>query len=92
MEKRKFAILVIDDDPADAENLRRLLDEIEGWKIKILVCNDVPTGRAEALRCQVDLIFLDYLLGAETGLEVFREIRKGGCALPVIKLTGHGTE
>jgi len=92
MEKRKFAILVIDDDPADAENLRRLLDEIEGWKIKILVCNDVPTGRAEALRCQVDLIFLDYLLGAETGLEVFREIRKGGCALPVIMLTGHGTE
>lgn len=92
MEKRKFAILVIDDDPADVEILRRLLEQIEGWKIKFLACNDARTGRAEALRCQVDLIFLDYLLGVETGLEVFHEIRKGGCTLPVIMFTGHGSE
>ncbi len=92
MEKRKFTVLVIDDNPADVEILRRLLEEIEDWKIKILVCNDVQTGRAEALRCQVDLIFLDYLLGEETGLEVFHEIRKAGCTLPVIVVTGHGTE
>ena len=92
MEKRKFSILVIDDDPADVEILRRLLEQIEGWKIKFLVCNDAGTGRAEALRCQVDLIFLDYLLGGETGLEVFHEIRKGGCTLPVIMFTGHGSE
>jgi DNA-binding response OmpR family regulator len=92
MEKRKFAILVIDDNPADVEILGRLLEQIEGWKIKVLVCNDGGTGRAEALRCQVDLIFLDYLLGVETGLEVFHEIRKGGCPLPVIMFTGHGSE
>jgi DNA-binding response OmpR family regulator len=92
MEKRIFTILVIDDDPADVEILRRLLEQIEGWKIKFLVCNDAGTGRAEALRCQVDLIFLDYLLGVETGLEVFHEIRQGGCTLPVIMFTGHGSE
>ena len=92
MKKRKFTILVIDDDPADVEILRRLLEQIEGWTIKLLVCNDAGTGRAEALRCQVDLIFLDYLLGVETGLEVFHEIRKGGCTLPVIMFTGHGSE
>ena len=92
MERRKFSILVIDDDPADVEILSRLLEQIEGWKIKFLVCNDAGTGRAEALRWQVDLIFLDYLLGVENGLEVFREIRKGGCTLPVIMFTGHGSE
>src|SRR4030042_6518667 len=92
MKKRTFSILVIDDDPADVEILRRLLEQIEGWKIKSLVCNDAGTGRAEALRCQVDLIFLDYLLGGETGLEVFHEIREGGCVLPVIMFTGHGSE
>jgi DNA-binding response OmpR family regulator len=92
MEKRKFAILVIDDDPADVEILRRLLEQIEGWKIKFLACNDARTGRAEALRCQVDLIFLDYLLGVETGLDVFHEMRKGGCTLPVSMFTGHGSE
>ena len=30
--------------------------------------------------------------GGETGLEVFHEIRKGGCTLPVIMFTGHGSE
>jgi len=92
MEKKEFAILVIDDQPADVEILRRLLEQIEGWKIKFLVCNDAGTGRTEALRCQVDLIFLDYLLGGETGLEVFHEMRKGGCTLPVIMFTGQGCE
>jgi DNA-binding response OmpR family regulator len=92
MEKRKFAILVIDDDPADVEILRRLLEQIEGWQIKVLVCNDAGTGRAEGLRCKVDLIFLDYLLGVKTGLEVFHEIRKEGCTLPVIMFNGHRNE
>ena len=92
MEKRKFAILVIDDDPADVEILHRLLEQIEGWQIKVLVCNGAGTGRAEALRCKVDLIFLDYLLGVKTGLEVFHEIRKEGCTLPVIMFNGHRNE
>jgi DNA-binding response OmpR family regulator len=92
MEKGKLTVLVIDDEPADVEILRRLLEEIEGWKIQLLACHDAETGRAEASRCRVDLIFLDYLLGVETGLEVFQEIREAGCMLPVIMLTGHGSE
>ncbi len=92
MEKRKFVILSIDDDPADVEILRRCLEQIEGWEIKFLACNSAATGRAEALRCQADLIFLDYLLGVETGLEVFHEMRQAGCNLPTIMLTGHGSE
>jgi DNA-binding response OmpR family regulator len=92
MKKKKFAILVIDDDPADIEILRRLLEQIEDWEIKLLVCNDSGTGRAEALRCQADLIFLDYQLGVETGVQVFHEIHKRGCTLPVIMFTGHGSE
>ncbi len=92
MEKRKFTILVIDDDLSDIEILRRLLEEVMGLEMEFVAFNDPQTGRAQAIRCQADLIFLDYLLGAETGLEVFNDIRKGGCNLPVIMLTGHGSE
>jgi DNA-binding NarL/FixJ family response regulator len=94
MEKRKFAILVIDEDPADFAILRRLLEQIEDWKIKVLSCDEVAKETAEALRCQVDLIFLDYslILGGETGLEVFHEIRKEGCTLPVIMFNGDRSE
>ena len=92
MENRKFTFLVIDDNPADVAILCRLLEEIEGWKIEILICKNGGMELAEALHCRVDLIFLDYLLGEKTGLEVFYEIRNGGCTLPVIMLTGHGSE
>jgi two-component system, sensor histidine kinase and response regulator len=92
MEKKEFTILVVDDEPADVEILRRLLGEIEGWKIQLRVFNDAETGRAEASRGRADLLFLDYLLGMETGLEVFQQIREEGCNLPVIMLTGHGSE
>jgi DNA-binding response OmpR family regulator len=60
--------------------------------MKFVAFNDSQSGCAEAIRCQADLIFLDYLLGVETGLEVFNEIRKRGCHVPVIMLTGHGSE
>lgn len=92
MEKDKFTILVIDDNPADVESMRRILGEIEGWKILLLDCTDARTGCAEALRRHVDLILLGNLLGLENGLEVFHEIREGGCIVPVIMLTGHGNE
>ncbi len=92
MEKKKFSILVIDDEPADVEILRWFLEKIQGWKIEFLAFNDAETGRAAALRCRVDLIFLDDILGGQTGLEVFHKIREGGCNLPVIMMTGHGSE
>ena len=92
MEKRKFTILVIDDDPGDIEILRRLLEEVMDLEMEFVAFNDSQSGCAEAIRCQADLIFLDYLLGGETGLEVFNEIRKRGCHVPVIMLTGHGSE
>ncbi len=92
MKKKKFTILVIDDNPPDAEILRRLLEEIEDWEVQLLICHNTETGLREALRCQVDLIFLDYLLGAQTGLDVFHEMREAGCTLPVVMFTGHGSE
>ena len=92
MEKRNFSILVIADDSADVENLRRLLGQVEGWKIKVMVCNDVVTGAADAFRHQVDLIFLNYVQGGETGLKAFHEIRKEGCTMPVIIFNGHSSK
>jgi DNA-binding NtrC family response regulator len=92
MEKKKISILLIDDDPADAEILHRLLEQIDGWEIDFLAFSDAKRGMTEASCSRVNLIFLDYLLGAETGLDIFRAIREDGCFLPVIMLTGYGSE
>lgn len=92
MEKKKFTFLVIDDNPADAAILCRLLEEIGDWKVKVLACSNVVTGAAEALRSQADLIFLSYLLQGEAGFKAFREIRKEGCIPPVIVFNGHSNK
>jgi DNA-binding response OmpR family regulator len=92
MEKRKLTILVIDDNPADVEIVRRLLQQIEGWEIHLLASYDSREGRAEVLKGKADLILLDYMMGSETGLEVLNAIGEEGCFLPVIMLTGHGSE
>jgi len=90
--KRKLTILVIDDSPADAEILRRLLQQIDAWEIHFLAKHDSREGREEVLKGKADLIFLDYMLGSETGLELLNAIEKEGCFLPVIMLTGQGNE
>ena len=92
MAKRKITVLVIDDSPADVEIVRRLLEQIDSWEINFLAFHDGQEGRAEAVKDKPDLILLDYMLGSETGLEVLKEIQEDGCFLPVIMLTGHGSE
>ena len=92
MKKKERIILLIDDNLADAEIVRRLLKEIDGWSIQFRAFHDPEQGQSEAAKNEADLIFLDYLLGPITGLEVLHAIRKNGCILPVIMLTGYGSE
>ncbi len=92
MRKRELTILVIDDNPADVEIVHRMLRKIDSWDIHFLASQDSKEGRAEAVKGKADLILLDYELGPETGLDVLRAIKNEGCFLPVIMLTGHGSE
>jgi two-component system sensor histidine kinase/response regulator len=92
MGKRKMTILIIDDSPADVEIVRRLLQQIDSWEIHFLTSYDSKEGRAKAIKGKADLILLDYMLGSENGVEVLKAIEAEGCFLPVIMLTGHGSE
>lgn len=92
MGKREINVLMIDDSPADVEIVRRLLEQIGSWDIRLLAFHDGQRGGAEAVKGKADLILLDYMLGPETGLEVLHTLQADGCSLPVIMLTGHGSE
>ncbi len=49
------------------------------------------TAAIETLLCgRHELCFLDYHLGARTGLELLREALARGCRTPIIMLTGNG--
>jgi two-component system response regulator MprA len=78
-------ILVVDDERAVRESLRRAL-ELEGYEIELAV-----DGR-EALQslasdAEPDAVILDVLMPEIDGLEVCRRLRAGGHGLPVLMLT-----
>jgi two-component system response regulator MprA len=78
-------ILVVDDERAVRESLRRAL-ELEGYEI------DLAEGGEEALRRlasspEPDAMILDVLMPGVDGLEVCRRLRSDGSRLPVLMLT-----
>jgi two-component system response regulator MprA len=77
-------ILVVDDERAVRESLRRAL-ELEGYEI------DLAEGGEQALqrlgRNEPDAMILDVLMPGVDGLEVCRRLRSEGSRLPVLMLT-----
>jgi two-component system, OmpR family, response regulator MprA len=78
-------ILVVDDERAVRDSLRRAL-ELEGYEIEL-----AGDGREALYRLdtdsQPDAVILDVLMPGLDGLEVCRRLRASGNAVPVLMLT-----
>ncbi len=88
-------VLVIDDDQDDFLMLKDLLAEVQGQKFKLEWASSYDMGRAALATGIHEICFLDYRLGARTGLDFLKEIctedtRPGPYQIPVILLTGFG--
>ena len=80
-------ILVAEDEPALA---RTIADNVvaEGWEVELVARGDEVADR---IRAQAPgLLVLDLMLPGRPGLQVLRELRAGGSALPVLVLTARG--
>jgi len=78
-------ILVVDDEPAVRESLRRAL-ELEGYGVE-LASDGKEALRRLALEPAPDAIVLDILMPGVDGLEVCRRLRSDGNGVPVLMLT-----
>ena len=78
-------ILVVDDERAVRESLRRAL-ELEGYEIELAVDGNEALAALES-GGDPDAIILDVLMPGIDGLEVCRQIRRSGSRLPVLMLT-----
>jgi two-component system, OmpR family, response regulator MprA len=78
-------ILVVDDERAVRESLRRAL-ELEGYEIE-LADDGVAALAALEDGDDPDAMILDVLMPGVDGLEVARQVRRGGSRLPILMLT-----
>ena len=78
-------ILVVDDERAVRESLRRAL-ELEGYEIELAEDGAQALERLQA-EPEPDAMVLDVLMPGVDGLEVSRTVRRKGSRLPILMLT-----
>jgi two-component system, OmpR family, response regulator MprA len=78
-------VLVVDDERAVRDSLRRAL-ELEGYEVDLAVDGQEALDRLAA-GPDPDAVILDVLMPAVDGLEVCRRLRTSGSRLPVLMLT-----
>ncbi|HWJ45554.1 MAG TPA: response regulator transcription factor [Gaiellaceae bacterium] len=79
-------ILVVDDERAVRESLRRAL-ELEGYEIELAADGVEALTTLAADERQPDAVILDVLMPGVDGLEVCRRLRASGNRVPVLMLT-----
>lgn len=87
-----LTIHAIDDDDDDLRLLEEFIQEIPHFNVTFHGHKGLVSGITMLQQNPGDLLFLDYRLGAKTGIEAFREIQEKGYTKPVILLTGNGDE
>jgi two-component system, OmpR family, response regulator MprA len=79
-------ILVVDDEPAVRESLRRAL-QLEGYGVELAGDGSEALHRLESREREPDGIVLDVLMPELDGLEVARRLRRTGSRVPILMLT-----
>src|SRR6266511_2962117 len=77
-------VLIVEDDPELAGLLR---DGLRAQRIDSTVAATFADGRERATFSTYDVIVLDVRLPGGTGVELCRELRRGGATTPVLMLT-----
>jgi len=83
--RREMRILVVDDERAVRESLRRAL-ELEGYDVDLAEDGESALERLSGI-AEADAVILDVLMPGIDGLEVCRRLRAGQNEVPVLMLT-----
>src|SRR5262245_59984721 len=81
-------VLLIEDNPDDAELLRETLAERRGERVALVAVETLGEAMAQLDRAAVDLLLLDLSLPDSQGLETVTRMRAHAPRVPIIVLTG----
>lgn len=81
-------VLVIEDNPADAELVRRMLSKAAGLAFEVEHADRFSAGRDRLAKGDVHVVLLDLKLPDGQGLELVDQLRDQAPAVPIVVLTG----
>ena len=88
--KKMTKILIVDDDEDDFFITSDYIREIENAQFEIEWANNFNKALENMCSGAFDIYFVDYRLGAKTGIDLLREAIEAKCEQPIILLTGKG--
>lgn len=92
MNSPSIRILIIDDDEDDFFITSEYLRQIDEYQLTIDWCYKFSDAVDIVKERNYDLYFVDYRLGAKTGLDFLKEAVRFGCEEPIVLLTGKGNK
>src|SRR5829696_4868522 len=85
-------ILIIDDDEDDFFITSEYLKQIQEYQLQIDWCYKYNDAIQNLKERKYNIYFVDYRLGARTGLDFLKEAVRLGCEEPIVLLTGKGNK
>jgi len=90
LEKPFVRILIIDDDEDDFFITSEYLRQIQEYELAVDWNYKYADAIEQVKLNKYDIYFVDYRLGAKTGIDFLKEAMLLGCEVPIILLTGKG--
>jgi PAS domain S-box-containing protein len=87
-----LCILIIDDNPVERALLSGLLKKVRHWPVTCVQCANGRDALELLQTTMPQIIFVDYRLEGETGIEVIHRLRAAGCHAGFILFTGTSGE
>lgn len=90
MNRPLIRVLVVDDDEDDFFITKEIFDEIPVHNLTVEWAPTFQIGLDSYVNEKHDIYFVDYLLGAKSGIDFLIAARESGIKNPIIMITGKG--
>ncbi|HYA39986.1 MAG TPA: response regulator [Syntrophobacteraceae bacterium] len=90
MSRNPIRVLLVEDDEEDFMLISELLRQVESTVYLVRKACDFDSAISELKSNFTDVVLLDYLLGAKTGLDILKYMGAMAARPPAILLTSHG--
>ena len=84
----QLRVLLVEDDEEDFDLIREVVSEIQDPEIELIRERDYDSALKTLLDANVQICLIDYRIGSLSGVDFVGKLKKIGCDIPMVILTG----